>query len=112
MSAVASVARDWLQLVDRGDTAAAYKAAGARFRGSMSSEIWSKALVSQREPRGKLLQRALSQTAFEKRLGDLPEGEYAMLLFRTAFEKQPDAGETVTLEREKDGWRVVGYLIR
>jgi hypothetical protein len=99
--------------VDRGDTAAAYKAAGAKFRGTMAGEGWSRALISQRAPRGKLVQRTLVQTTFTKQLPGAPEGDYAMLLFRTVFEKEADAGETVTLEREKDGaWRVVGYFIR
>jgi hypothetical protein len=43
----------------------------------------------------------------------VPAGDYAVLLFRTAFERQTVAGETVTLEREKDGrWRVIGYFIQ
>ena len=40
-------------------------------------------------------------------------GEFAVLLFRATFDKAPDSGESVTLERDKDGaWRVVGYFIR
>jgi len=112
-TAVAAAARDWLALVDRGDTAGAYKAAGAKFRSTMASEAWGNALNSQRAPRGKLLQRSLAQTSFKAGLPGAPEGEYAVLLFRTSFEKAPDAGESLTLERDRDGvWRVVGYFIR
>lgn len=112
-TAVASAARDWLAHVDRGDTAAAYKAASPRFRGTMASEAWGRALSTQRAPRGKLVQRTLMQTAFRSELAGGTRGDFAVLLFRTQFEKASDAGESVTLERDSDGaWRVVGYFIR
>jgi hypothetical protein len=64
-------------------------------------------------PRGSVVQRTLASTRFEKSFPGAPEGEYAVLAFRTAFEKEAGGTETVTLEREPDGiWRVVGYTIR
>jgi hypothetical protein len=42
-----------------------------------------------------------------------PEGEYALIVYRTAYGNRVDTRETVTLERETDGtWRVIGYFIR
>ena len=67
-----------------------------------------------RTPLGALDQRTIFETTFDKVLPDGgPEGEYALVMYRTAFAKKADSVETVTLEREKDGvWRVIGYFIR
>jgi len=112
-NAVALAARDWLALVDRGEGMAAHTRAGAKFRESLPLERWMGALAEQRTPRGRFVQRTLVRTTFQKQLPGAPEGDYAVLLFRSSFEKQVDAAESVTLEREKDGaWRVVGYFIR
>jgi hypothetical protein len=110
---VAATARDWLALVDRGDARAARDRAAAKFRDAAPEDRWAKALAAQRGPRGAVVQRTLARTRFEKSFPGAPDGEYAVLAFRTSFEKEVVASETVTLEREADGvWRVVGYTIR
>jgi len=112
-SIVAATARDWLVLVDRGDAHAARSVAATKFRDAAPEDRWAKALAAQRGQRGKVLQRTLASTRFESSFPGAPEGEYAVLAFRTAFENAPGGTETVTLERETDGiWRVVGYVIR
>ena len=59
------------------------------------------------------MQRTLVQTSFRNELPGGTHGEFAVLQFRATFDKAPDSGESVTLERDKDGaWRVVGYFIR
>jgi hypothetical protein len=79
----------------------------------MSMSDWQVARARERTPRGAVVQRALAQTAFQRSLGPGVDGDFAFLQFRTAFAKQSDAGETLTLEREADGaWRVIGYFIR
>jgi len=94
---VQGIARDWLVLTDRGDAGAS----------------WDDSLRKAREPLGALAQRAILSTTFATSFPGAPDGNYAIVLFRTSFEKKADAAETVTLEREADGvWRVVGYLIR
>ena len=111
-SVVAATAREWLALVDRGDARAARERAGLKFRDAAPEDRWAKALAAQRGPRGAVVQRTLASTRFERSFPGAPEGEYAVLAFRTAFEKQGGGTETVTLEREADGiWRVVGYTI-
>ena len=112
-SVVASVARDWLAIVDRGDAEASHAQAGERFRASMSVATWARGLAKERGSRGALVQRTSLSTTFDPKIDGMPSGEFAMLLYRTAFAQQSTASETVTLEREKDGaWRVVGYFIR
>jgi hypothetical protein len=72
------------------------------------------ALQKARGPLGATEQRTIFETTFDKALPDGgPEGEFALVMYRTAFAKKADSVETVTLEREKDGvWRVIGYFIR
>jgi len=112
-SAVGATARDWLALVDRGDAKGARSRAAAKFRDALPEDRWATALAAQRAPRGPVVQRTLAGTRFETRFPGAPEGEYAVLLFRTAFEKHAGGTETVTLEREADGiWRVLGYTIQ
>lgn len=107
-------AREWLAKTDKVDAAAAYDAAGAKFKDAVTVDRWTEALQKARSPLGALDQRTVFQTTFDKKLPDGgPEGEYALVMYRTAFAKKTDSVETVTLEREKDGvWRVIGYFIR
>jgi len=107
-------AREWLAKTDKVDAAASYDAAGAKFKEAVTVDRWTEALQKARGPLGALDQRSIFQTTFDKKLPDGgPEGEYALVMYRTAFAKKADSVETVTLEREKDGvWRVIGYFIR
>ena len=106
-------AREWLALTDRFDSVGSRETAGKRFKDAMTADEWSQALRRERSPLGTPEQRTLLQTLFEKSFDGLPEGDYALVSFRSAFANRPDARETVTLEREADGrWRVIGYFLR
>lgn len=110
---VQRVARDWLALIDRGDYAASWKAAGAKFRLAITPERWSEAAAAVRGPLGPLSQRSMLKTTFTRSFPGVPDGDYALIVFRTSFDKKSEGDETVTLEREADGeWHVVGYFIR
>lgn len=110
---VQGVARDWLVLIDRGDAASAWDAAAKQFRTAIARERWVEALAQVRAPLGALEQRAVLSTRFDKTFPGAQEGEYAFVVYRSAFAKRADGQETVTLEREPDGvWRVLGYTIR
>lgn len=113
-TAAVAAARDWLALVDSGDTTGSYKAAGAKFRKALGDREWVAANARERTPRGAVTARTLFQTALNAKVPEsYGPGEYALLGFRTSFAKQLDARETVTLERESDGvWRVIGYFVR
>ena len=112
-TAVQTAARDWLALTDRLDAANSLQTAGAKFRAQLTAESWAKALRSAREPLGAAQQRAAVSTAFRKDIPGGPDGNYALLQFRTAFANKSEGHESVTLELESDGvWRVIGYFIR
>ena len=110
-AAAQSAARAWLALTDRLDGAASWQAAGAKFRNASPAEHWSKALSQVRGPLGALEARAVQSTSFAKSLPGFPDGDYAVIVFRTSFAHKAVARETITLEREEGAWHVVGYLI-
>jgi hypothetical protein len=107
------VARDWLALIDSQGVLASWSAAGRKFKEAITPDRWGESLQQARAPFGALDQRTMLATSFSKTLPGAPDGEYALVQFRTAFAKKTDVRETVSLEREADGaWRVIGYLIR
>ena len=110
---VQSTARQWLVFTDKDDGAAAWKAAGKKFQNRLPIDGWSEALVQVRAAMGKVTQRAMIETTYDKTFPGAPEeGDYATVEFRTAFANKSDGRETITLEREPDGvWRVIGYSI-
>ena len=60
---------------------------------------------------GRCRSAPLLATQFRKSIPGAPDGEYAIVVFRTTFAKKLDARETLTLEHEPDGaWRVIGYF--
>lgn len=112
VSEAQAAARDWLVLTDAGNATASYAAAGEKYRTVLTAEQWTKALESVRTPLGAVAQRTFASGQTGKPQG-APDGDYAMVVFRTAFAAKTDTAETVTLEREADGkWRVIGYSIR
>jgi hypothetical protein len=107
------IAREWLALTDADDGQASWKASGRQFRDAISQERWAASLAKARVPFGALLQRTLQSVQFLREIPGQPDGDYALLKFRTAFANKAVAEESVTLDREADGaWRVVGYFIR
>jgi hypothetical protein len=112
-SLVQEIARTWLADTDRDNAAQSWKNAGKQFRNAITVERWAESLKAVRSPLGALSQRAQIGTEFRKNIPGAPDGEYAIVLFRTTFAKKMDARETLTLEHEPDGaWRVIGYLIQ
>jgi len=110
---VQRAAREWLTLTDRFDSIGSRDAAGKRFRDAMTADDWSLALRRERSPLGTVEQRTLLQTRFDRSFPGFADGDYALVLFRSAFAKRQDVRESVTLEREADGrWRVIGYALR
>lgn len=112
-SLVQEAARAWLAETDRGDADQSWKSAGGRFRNAITAPRWAESLKGVRPPLGAMSERAVLSTQFSKSFPGVPDGDYALVVFRTGFANKVDARETVTLERESDGaWRVIGYFIR
>lgn len=107
-----SAARAWLALTDRLDVAASWEAADSKFKNAISVDRWTTGLKQVRSPLGPLAQRTVLSTRFVKALPGFPDGDYAIVVFRTSFAQKTAARETVTLDLDSGGtWRVVGYSI-
>ncbi len=112
-SAAQGAALAWLALTERGDFAGSWRAAGKQFQKAITADKWDEALSKVRTPLGALVERTIVSTQFTTTFPGAPDGDYALLVYRTSFAKKIDSRETVTLQREADGvWRVIGYFIR
>jgi DNA-binding CsgD family transcriptional regulator len=106
-SDVANTARQWLALLDEGRWDESYQATGATFRKANTLQVWAAVSEKVRTPLGAAITRTfLSQ----ENLPAPPRGN-EVENFRTRIANKHGAGETVTLDREDDGWRVVGVTM-
>jgi DNA-binding CsgD family transcriptional regulator len=104
---VIDAARQWLMLGDQGRWDDGYRATGSAFRKANTAQVWASVSEQVRVPLGALMSRDLLSQQY---LPAPPNG-YEVVKFRTRFANKAEAIETVTLEREDGGWRVVGVTI-
>lgn len=102
-----NAARQWLALVDRSDWQASYEAAGTSFRTPNTVAGWQAASQAARVPLGVVVKRE----AIATELVAAPPNGFTVVKFLTKFEGGALGVEHVTLEREADGLKVVGYFI-
>lgn len=105
-------ALEWLALVDAGEWQQSWEAAGAIFRSEITAPQWTQAASAVRDPLGELVSREVLTIQQTENLPGVPEGEYVVMQFTTAFENAPAAIETVIMRAEDDDLNVVGYFIR
>ncbi|MES2045274.1 MAG: DUF4019 domain-containing protein [Pseudomonadota bacterium] len=105
--AVVDTARQWLALVDEGRWDESYRATGTAFRKLNTPQVWATVSEKVRVPLGAVIARTFVS---QENLPAPPAG-YEVVKFSTRFANK-DAVETVTLDREGGGWRVVGVTIR
>lgn len=111
--AAALAAVQWLALLDKADYAGSWALTGAPFRNAVTAEEWAGAAMGTRGRMGYLKERKNKTVKLTNSLPGVPDAEYAVVQFDTAFETKDKAQESLTLLREADGvWRVVGYFIR
>jgi len=106
-AAVVDTARQWLMLLDRAQWGESYRATTPSFQKLNTLQVWTKASEQARVPLGEMLSRSLVS---QQDVPTPPHG-YQMVKFRTRFANGTEAVETVTLEREKGGWRVAGVTV-
>ena len=102
----------WLAIIDHGKYSEGWRAASAGFRSQVTEDLWGKAMTNAREPLGAASTRKLLRVPFAKSLPGTPDGEYAVVLFQTAFAKKADSVETLTFALEEGKWKCAGYFIR
>ncbi len=111
--AAVAAARAWLSLVDRSRYGESWDTAAEYFKGAVSKDQWSQAILAVRKPLGENLSRELISSSYRTSLPGAPDGEYIVIQFQSTFRNKNSATETITPMRDKDGeWRVSGYYIR
>jgi hypothetical protein len=111
--AATRAALTWLELVDAGRHDQSWEEAAPGFKEAVSRLKWDRALRAVRTPLGRCRARKLRSRKLVDALPGAPRGPYVVIEFDTAFERQPEAVETITPGRGEDGrWRVAGYFIR
>lgn len=105
-AAVVSAATDWLRLVDSGDWEASFDATGRTFKQSNTLAGWANAATKVRGPQGAFVSRELVTVRY---LNAPPHG-YQEVAFATRYDNAKVV-ETVTLEKEEGGWKVVGIMV-
>lgn len=108
-----AAAQAWLIHVDAGRYAQSWDESAALFRDSIGKVQWQNKLDSLRTPLGVVITRKILRADYAQKLEGVPDGEYVVIQFETRYSNRPQAIETVTPMREKDGsWKVAGYFIK
>lgn len=104
-------AREWLALVDTQKYGESWTASGSIFRSNVDQAKWIEMVGSVRKPLDPLEKRTLGTVNQTKSLPGVPDGDYAVVQFRTSFRNKADASERVVLAMEDGQYRVVGYFL-
>jgi len=104
---VVDAAGRFLALLDQGRWDESYRATSAGFRKQNTAQVWATVSEKVRGSLGAMVSRTF---ASEETLPAPPSG-YQVVKFRTRFANGAEMVETVTLDREDGGWRVVGIMI-
>ncbi|PHP16445.1 LuxR family transcriptional regulator, partial [Sphingobium sp. IP1] len=104
---VVDAARQWLALIDQDKWAESYRGTGSAFQKLNTVQVWTEVSQTMRRRFGTLQSRSLLS---QEELPAPPHG-YEVVKFRASYANQAQAIETVTLDRENGGWRVVGVTI-
>jgi len=106
-------AETWLALVDNKQYADSWKQSGSQFRARVTQRQWIGMVGQVRSPLGALKSpRSIIGVKFARSLPGAPDGDYAIVQFRSAFEHKAEAVETVTLVAEAGILKCVGYFIQ
>ncbi|MGX7896322.1 helix-turn-helix domain-containing protein [Tsuneonella sp. HG222] len=97
----------FLRLVDAGEWDASYAKTGPAFRTLNSAKVWADTNESVRVPLGKVVSRKV----VSEEMVPAPPSSYQMVKFETTFANKADTLETLTLVRDAEGWKVVGYIV-
>ncbi|MDI6792616.1 MAG: DUF4019 domain-containing protein [bacterium] len=106
-------AQAWLSLADSEKYVESWEEAAEYFKSAISKDKWQETIQAVREPLGKTVSRKLKSKRYMTSLPGVPDGEYVVIQYNTAFENKKSAIETITPMLDKDGkWRVSGYYIK
>jgi hypothetical protein len=103
----------WLILVDSGKYVDSWSQAARLFRQAVTRDQWAETVRAVREPLGAVKGRSLESATRTHSVPNVPDGDYVVFRFKTTFENNESAVETITPARDVDGaWRVSSYFVQ
>src|SRR6185312_621546 len=102
---VAGMAKIWLALVDAKNYPDSWKDAADIFHQGVSEAKWNSMVGSIRDKVGPVKSRDFQSAQFTKTLPGVPDGDYAIVSFRTDFETKGASTEVITLVHENGNWK-------
>ena len=107
---VSAIGEKWLALLDAQKYEDSWKQSGSMFRDQVKQEEWVAVLKRARAPLGDVGTRVPSRVDFAKTLRGAPDGDYAIIHYKTDF-KAKSVTERLTLVKEDGKWQVAAYAI-
>lgn len=106
-------AKQWLALVDGGKYPQSWDEASQYLKSSITKVKWAEDVRKARTAVGALKSRKLMNIQYKKGSPEMPNAEYMVAVYTSAFQGAHSTTETVVLMRDQDGkWRVAGYLVK
>jgi hypothetical protein len=105
-------AKAWLALIDAGNYQQSWKTAAPYFQAGVTAEKWAASARKARDPMGAAISRAVAKVTLTKVLMGVPDGNYALILFKTKFAHKEEASETMAMTMDKGAWKPIGYHLR
>jgi uncharacterized protein DUF4019 len=103
----------WLKLIDSAKYADSWRDASTYFRSRVPEKQWVTMVQGVRAPLGALVSRKQrGNITFTPTLPGAPDGNYAVIVFDTAFQNKASAMEQLTVMADGEKWRAAGYFIR
>jgi hypothetical protein len=106
-----NAAKAWLALVDAGSYAQSWSTSSSLMQARVSQADWAKAAQPIHEQLGAVVSREPAGVDMTKALPGAPDGDYAIVHFKTKFANKADAKETVTMMMDGAAWKCAGYFI-
>ena len=106
-----NAAKAWLALVDTGNFAQSWTDSSTLMRARITQDQWTQSAKPVHETLGAVVSRDPAGVDMMKSLPGAPDGDYAIVHFKTKFAKKADAKETVTMMMDGGKWKSAGYFI-
>ncbi len=105
-------AQVWLKLVDNQQYLESWEETAEFFKSGVPKQNWQDMMGMLRNPFGTMISRELMFQEYTRSIPGAPDGEYVIIYYKTSFENNTFAKETIRSRFEKDNrWRVIGYYL-
>lgn len=109
--AAQDVCQQFAKFLDDGQYKESFVLTAPLLQKDETPDLWHGRIVSERESMGEVKSRTLIGAEMVTKVGDLPEGEYLAVSYKTEFAAHPDSTELFFLVPVEGGYGLVHYKI-